>query len=604
MKEAKIKKEKAKKEKATGCSIGGQALLEGVMMRGRTAMALAVRGSNGDILLETQRLKPKSKAAKFPILRGVISFVSSLTLGMSVTMRAAEVLSDDEDEKLSKGAGIFAVFLGIILAVGLFIVLPMVLGDVFDRLVYGIETNATQILVKNLVSGALRLGIFVLYLWAMTFIKDIRRNFMYHGAEHRTINCFEKGLPLTVENVQKCSTKHNRCGTTFMFLVLLISIIVFAFADWGLSLIFPALEKGVGRTALFMGIKLLLLPVVAGISYEVLFLFAKMPDNWVAKVLRAPGLALQKLTTKIPDDGMAEVAIFAFNAVLDMENDQGRRAIKFGEISIERAKKEIEGVLNKLGAEVAEGAWLLCAVTGKKRSELGSLKFLTAKEYKKLGVLLGKRKEMPLDYCLGTSSFYGRDVIVDKRVLVPRMETETLCETAIKTIKAVGGEEKVAVLDLCTGSGCIALTLAKETHANVVAADVCADALAVAAENLKGTGVDVMQSDMFGGLNGRVFDIIVCNPPYVRSADIRFLQKEVRVQPRIALDGGEDGLDFYRILAKDSPAYLKEGGHLIVEVGFGQAEEVAAMFAGNGFERVEVIKDLQGVERVVKAGRG
>ena len=231
------KKEKEKKARRT--MIGGQALMEGVMMRGQHSMAMAVRTPDGGIELETQRLSGGKWYRKVPVVRGVVSFVSSLITGMRTLMRSAEVSTPDE-ETPGKGWMAFAVIVGVLLAVGLFILLPGFLGDLLFKDLINLKSLVgykTAILLESLFEGILRILIFVLYLLIVSRMKDIRRTFMYHGAEHRTINCFEKGYDMTVENVQKCSTRHNRCGTTFLFFVMVISILVFALARWALSYI-------------------------------------------------------------------------------------------------------------------------------------------------------------------------------------------------------------------------------------------------------------------------------------------------------------------------------------------------------------------------------
>ena len=204
------KKQKQKNVKRT--MIGGQALMEGVMMRGSTSMAMAVRSPDGSIMLETSRLKGRRWYSKVPIVRGVVSFVSSLVTGMGTLMRSAEVSTPDE-ETPGKGWMAFAVIVGVLLAVGLFILLPGFLGDLLFKELINLKSLVgykTAILLESLFEGILRILIFVLYLLIVSRMKDIRRTFMYHGAEHRTINCFEKGYDMTVENVQKSSTRHNR----------------------------------------------------------------------------------------------------------------------------------------------------------------------------------------------------------------------------------------------------------------------------------------------------------------------------------------------------------------------------------------------------------
>lgn len=592
-----MSEKKVKTEKPKRAMIGGQALMEGVMMRGRTSMAMAVRVPDGSIALETTRLGGRKWYHKVPVLRGVVSFVQSLVGGVSTLMRSAEVSTPDEDTP-GKGWMAFAVILGVILAVGLFILLPGFLNDLLLGKViklYSYVSPKTLILLESLFEGVLRILIFVLYLLIVSRMKDIRRTFMYHGAEHRTINCYEKGYDMTVENVQKCSTRHNRCGTTFLFFVMLVSILVFALARWALSYVpFGNGSLSDNRWILTV-VRLAMLPLVAGLSYELLRGLACLPDNWFTNILRAPGLALQRLTTYPPQDEMAEVALKSFLAVLNMDADPSIKPVKFYEHNMPDVKKEFNTALKVYGLDEreaqAETDWILCSVAEVRRNELAGMKILNEKQYKTaVGILEKRLAGAPLDYVLGESEFFGHKVKVNENVLVPRMETETLVNEAIRRI----GENEADVLDLCTGSGCIALAVAKATRAKVTASDISDAALAVARENLKDTGAAVVQSDMFSSLDGK-FDFIISNPPYIESGAIGELSPEVKAQPHAALDGGADGLEFYRRIQSEYREHLNENGVLLMEIGYNQAESVKKIFDD---ANVEIVRDLDGNDRV------
>ena len=281
-------------------SVGGQAVIEGVMMRGPKDVATAVRDPNGRIQVETH---PVSSIAdrypifKKPMLRGTVSLVESLVLGLRSLSYSAKMAGDEDDQLTDKemaGTIIFA----LVLASILFIAIPTGAAKFFHFI-----TDDPVFL--NLMEGFLRLAIFLAYIGGISRMKDIRRVFQYHGAEHKTIHCYEAGLPLTVENVQRFSRLHPRCGTNFLLIVMLVSIFVYAFLGW------PSLiERIVSR--------ILLLPVVAGISYE-LIRFAGRTTNPVALKLIKPGLWLQYLTTRPPQDDMVEVAIESLKAVLPAE---------------------------------------------------------------------------------------------------------------------------------------------------------------------------------------------------------------------------------------------------------------------------------------------
>ncbi|MCI8413701.1 MAG: peptide chain release factor N(5)-glutamine methyltransferase [Clostridia bacterium] len=578
--------------------IGGQALMEGVMMRGSASMAMAVRAPDGSIMLETERLKGRKWYNKVPIVRGVVSFVSSLIGGMRTLMRSAEI-SSPEEETPGKGWMAFAVILGVVLAVGLFILLPGFLNDlILGRLVkLGEHVGPkTKILLESLFEGVLRILIFVLYLFIVSRMRDIRRTFMYHGAEHRTINCYEKGYEMTVENVQKCSTRHNRCGTTFLFFVMIVSILVFALVRWALSYIPLGAGSWSDNRWILTAARLVMLPLVAGLSFELLQGLAKLPDNGFTNILRAPGLALQRLTTYPPADEMAEVALKSFLAVLAMDEDPAIQPVRFGEHRIPDVRRELRTGLVAYGLDEreadAETDWILCHAATVRRNELASMRLLPHAAYGTAVQILSRRiSGEPLDYILGESEFFGNKIKVTTSVLIPRMETEVLADEAIRRI----GERELSVLDLCTGSGCIALAVAKNTRACVTASDLSDSALAVARENLAGTDVKTVQSDLFASVEG-TFDMIVSNPPYIRSAEIPALASEVRCQPAIALDGGADGMAIYRRIESEYREKLNEGGILLMEIGHDQAEEIRNLFGAHA--TVEIIKDLDGNNRV------
>ena len=285
-------------------SVGGQAVIEGVMMRGPGKIAVAVRKPNGEITVD---LKPAGSISdrypilKKPFLRGVVSLVESLGYGMKALSFSAQVSGDEEDGEDSMSslemAGTMAVSIG--LAVLLFVVLPTGAMKL-------LQNQGVGPMVLNLCEGLMRLAIFLLYIWGISRQKDIQRVFQYHGAEHKTIYTYEHGLPLRVENVRPFSTLHPRCGTNFLMIVMLIGIFIFAFLGW------PSLWERILS-------QILLMPVVAGISYEIIRFAGKHMDKAWVRAAILPGLALQKLTTRQPDDDQIEVAIASLKAVLPPE---------------------------------------------------------------------------------------------------------------------------------------------------------------------------------------------------------------------------------------------------------------------------------------------
>ena len=306
-------------------SVGGQALIEGIMMQGPKGAAVAVRTPDSSIdvtMKQPKHIRDKVKFLGWPILRGCVNFVESMIFGYQCLMLYAEksgledVEADEENQSkldkwlndhLSKGVmsalGAIASVLGVLLAFALFFYLPTIITNFFNKLCDGALTN-----FRALIEGVLRMLIFVGYIAAVSLMKDIRRTFMYHGAEHKTIFCYEHGLELTVENVKKQSRFHPRCGTSFMFVIIIISVLISSI----ISVAFPQLRNS---TPIWMLTKLLILPLVMGFGYEFIK-YAGRHENLFVKILSAPGLWMQRLTTKEPEDDMIEVAIAAFTAVI------------------------------------------------------------------------------------------------------------------------------------------------------------------------------------------------------------------------------------------------------------------------------------------------
>ena len=445
-----------------------------------------------------------------------------------------------------------------------------------------------------------KLVIFIAYLAIILLLKDIRRLYQYHGAEHKTINAYERGVELTPEKVRDCSRIHDRCGTSFLFIVLFINIVIISLVTWAFHTYVITVDNSIAKFFINLGLELILLPLIAGISYEILKFLARFDNKFVA-IFKAPGMLLQKtLTTREPEEDMIEVAIAAFKKVLEMDNDQSVPETEFitgGLLSkmLEATKKEFKDA----GIDESDAEWIYAITLGIKRSDLVRQRTIKSSESKAIhGIVKERLAGRPLWYIIGDTEFYGCKIKVDERALIPRPETELLADTVVKS--AENGDK---ILDMCTGSGCIAVSVAKALkgkNVSVTAADLSDAAIMLAEENAKLNDVNVtfVQSDMFTNVRGR-YNIIVCNPPYIKSGEIPFIQKEVREhEPRVALDGGEDGLEFYRILAKNVKSYLAKDGMLIMECGEGQANDILQIFPKRDY--AIVIKDLAGVDRFVK----
>ena len=595
--------------------VGGQAVMEGVMMRGKRSMATAVRDPEGKIQVESERFEPAEKQSKFkrlPFIRGIVSFVSSLIVGNRVLMRSADVALPEEElttkaekwlvekHKIDINAmlDVVATGLGILLALVIFIWLPQFLTGLM-----GLEKNAPgwQGLWFNLAEGGVRMAIFVLYILVIGAIPSLRRVFMCHGAEHKTITCYEEGKELTIDNVRNCSRVHDRCGTTFLFLVMLVSILVFSLANViAVKWIYTDIDWV--NSAIRICFKLLLLPVVAGVSYELLRLLSKT-DNKLLKVFKAPGLLLQRITTREPEDGMIECAIVAFQTVLAMDNDLTITEKRFATpCKMTELLENTKTRFRNNGIEEDEAEWIFSIKLSIPKSAVASEeRILKSSQVKDILAVVDERLTgRPLWYIIGDTSFCGYTIKVDERVLIPRPETELLAMLVVNA-----AEEGNKILDLCTGSGALAIAIDRELEKDgrrveVTAADISADALELAQTNaiLNGAHIRFVESDMLTRIRER-YNIIVCNPPYIPSKTIETLQREVKdFEPRIALDGGDDGLDFYRTIAENVNKNLARGGILIMEVGQDQAQEVASLFKYCDYAMI--IKDDYGVDRFVK----
>ena len=325
-------------------SIGGQAVIEGVMMRGPKKIATAVRKPDGEIVIDEQELGKirTGKIVKLPIIRGCVNFVDSLVIGVKSLMFSAQFFDvDDDGEPLEKEPSKFeqwlekkldsekamnvviyiSVFLSLIMSVGLFILLPAFITGLIKNVI-------KSEIILTLVEGVVRIAIFVVYLFLVSKMQDMKRVFMYHGAEHKSIFCYENGLELTVENVKKQKRLHPRCGTSFLIIVMIISILVYSIIPWDAEKFaaIPLIGKYLSAvpwviTRLFF--RLLLLPVVAGLSYEIIKL-AGRHNNLFTRIISTPGMWLQLITTNEPDESQIEVAIASLKAVMPENKEEDK----------------------------------------------------------------------------------------------------------------------------------------------------------------------------------------------------------------------------------------------------------------------------------------
>ncbi len=692
--------------------IGGQAIMEGVMMRGTDRTAVAMRLPSGELYLKTKMLKPEPKAMKVPLVRGVVAFARSLVDGMGTLMESANILEEYAPEEYEEGkfeAWInkkfgakaawnilmgLALVVAVVISIAFFVVLPTWVVNYMGKW----TDNA---LVLNLIEGVLRMVLFIAYVVAIRNMEDIKTLFRYHGAEHKIIHCYENKEDLTPENAAKYYTLHPRCGTSFLMFVLIVSILLFSFLGWP-NLLWRIVSR------------LLLIPVIAGISYELLK-WAGRSDGTLVKILSWPGLMLQKLTTAEPTEQQLEVAILSLKSVLvDPETieiegfvdkdgnivrsmkeearaqaevseweegvkanseynneissseqiappageDEINEAIKFldnldadgytlvategddrrtiveiitdkeaheakertlarrytADIkTYENALKWGQAALGMIENGHREAKIIMSYVTGLSDSEvLTRAKELMREEdfYEYEKRIMSRIEGMPLQYIVGIQQFMGLPFRVNKTVLIPRFDTEVLVEKILSIIKE-RGYENPDILDMCTGSGAIGISLAsKVPGAKVTMTDASDEALHTAMGNAGINKVNkrciFLVGDMFDALaENATYDIVACNPPYIPTAEIDKLAVEVRKhEPIKALDGGEDGLDYYRIIADKASSHIKSGGILALEIGYDQGKDVTKLLEKSGtYKDINIFKDLAGHDRVVIAER-
>ena len=575
-------------------NVGGQAVLEGVMMRGSHCVATSVRTPEGMIetLIEPIKYQP-STLRKTPVLRGIFNLVDSLATGMRVMNFSSQFFEEAEEkpsqlkkimDKVFKGKS-EAIFQGLTIIISLAIALLFftVLPTFLARLLIDPVGNRVAL---NLLEALIKIVLFIAYLFGISKLPEIHRVFMYHGAEHKVIDAYEKGLELTKENVRKSSRYHARCGTNFMFLVLMVSILIFTFV--------PSSNPFIRVLA-----KILLIPLVSGLTFE-LILWLGASESTLSRAISLPGKLMQRFTTAEPDDSMIEVAITALKRSENLP------------WTIKELKDFADERLKGLEGAALDRDVILEHVTGFDRAYLLAHPEATVSnaDFEKFKELINKRRNhMPVSYITGHKEFMGLDFIVNEHTLIPRPDTETLVEEVSLLITGlVERQESIRILDLCSGSGAIGLSLAHRfPQSQLVLADISPRAMAVARMNAQNLGLneqtDFKVGDLFDAIKGADdFDIIVSNPPYITKDDMRTLPRDVReYEPRQALDGGPSGLDFYERISDKARQYLVDGGSLYFEIGADQGQTVSDLLHQYNWQDIEVINDLAGKSRVVRA---
>ncbi len=627
--------------------VGGQAVLDGIMMKGESKTALVMRLPDHSLYGKVTRKAAPKSWTKVPIIRGVGIFGGALIEGVKTIMNSADILEKYDGENaleddrftrwMNKKFGkekawnilmYITVAFSLALSIGLFIIIPTALVSL-GKLIWD------NTIFLNIIEGIVRIIIFLIYILLVSKVKEIKDVFRYHGAEHKTIHCFESGEELTVENCRKFTTLHPRCGTSFLVFVLIISLILFSFLGW------PNIFIRIAS-------RLLLLPVIAGISYELLR-WAGRSDSWLVKILSLPGIYLQKITTAEPTDQQLEVAIVALKAATKAKGPVGEglcdsegNIIKNVKALMTLGEKELVNRGIDEREAKAQSELLYCHLKGVSRGELFNFwkKEVTGSEIKRYNnYILRKASGEPLEYITGTQEFMGLEFIVNENVLIPRHDTEVVVLKAEELLRNmennnleemntedldVNGLEaeevnpdninenkldKIRVLDLCCGSGAIGISINQrigDDKIDLSLSDISEEALLVTGKNIRKHKIEscIIQSNLFENIQGD-YSMIISNPPYIPTKEIEELMIEVRShEPILALDGGDDGLHFYRKIIEQAAEYLQIGGALVFEVGHGQGIYVKDLMEKQGiYENLEVIYDLDNKERGVAAIR-
>lgn len=578
------------------CEVGGQAVIEGVMMRGSKGQATAIRKPDGKIEIDMKKIVPITKKYKFlniPFIRGIFVLIDSLVTGINTLNYSASFFEEEGEEEskfelwlknkfgdksndLIVGA---TMVLSFALAIGLFVALPTGIASLFRIL------NLNPILL-NLIEAIIRIVILLIYMYSISKMDDIYRVFQYHGAEHKTIFCYEAGEELTVENVRSFGRFHPRCGTNFLFLIMFVSIIIFSFTGWG-----SFFER--------LMLRILLIPIVSGITYELIRWLGKS-ENVLSKVIAYPGLKLQELTTKEPDDDQLEVAIAALMTAEGIKSKEKT----IGEL-LEFGSKKLKE--KSIDSYMLDAQLLLGMVLGRDKIYLitNRDKEVSDKDEKEYIALIEKRsKKMPIKYILGETEFMGFDFDVEEGVLIPRGDTEILVE---ELLSIINDDEEINICDLCSGSGAIGISLAmNRKNIKVDEIDNFDIPEKVTKSNIVKHGLEnrvkFIKSNLLEEVIkvGKKYDIIVSNPPYIKACEIENLMDDVKLyEPHVALDGGEDGLIFYRRIIEESKITLNENGILAFEIGHDQGLDVRILMEEAGFSNVKLVKDLAGLDRVL-----
>ena len=527
----------------------------------------------GKITLKSKKKEGQIfRFANVPFLRGIeFAFVSTILFfkGLQQSFYNANQNTVFKDEQVLDRKNLYLTTILIFLAV---LSCFYLVGLLSAHIGFVVFPNSYSFFVKNVSIAFVRVVFVFLLLYGLAFIPFIKELWKYNQAGNEAVT----------------GNKH-RALNYFNILISSLLISIFVVSLMGLNL-------GFGWKVL---VNIAILLIAFSLVFE-LSLLAEGKQGYIYKIIAIFGV----LTTAKPAKTEIQVVLGAYNEVLLMQEEKGRENINIDNeniVSFSSVLGEVKTRLAEVGInDRSEAEWLIANVLRCKRFDLKLLYSVTKTEEKEIFRVLERRvKGEPLEKIFGETEFYGLRFVVNKNVLTPRNDTEILVEEAIKLI----GDKKAKVLDLCTGSGAIAITIAKNTKANVVASDISEKALEVAKHNAKNNNVEITfkQGDLFDKIGLKKFDFILSNPPYIKSSDIQKLDREVKdFDPIIALDGGESGFDFYEKIIQEAPKHLTKSGVIILEIGKGQASKIKKLLT-NDFINIRIIRDYNNIQRVVIA---
>lgn len=570
---------KKRKEK-----VGGMALFNGLMLRNKKREAVGRLDNNNNVYVEINERQNNIDEDRFtiydvPIIRGIISMKNMIASSVPYVLKSSqEILEKNSNEKVEIDK--FEVVSAYIISITLILVLVAAIPNFISKFL--------SVNIRNISQAIMQTCAFVIYLLLLAKIDSLKTLFEYHGAEHKVANAYEKlgKKNITVENVKKYSRFHARCGGNFV-VYLFILIIAITMIIPSNNLIFKTI------------IQVALLPFLAGFSYELIMYTEYLPN--LLKFLAYPAMSIQFITTREPSDDKIQLAIYTLFGCINGNKEITINTFIKNYLSYNKKIKKV--------FEIKDAVLIFSSIKDINSNEIFTNMdsiVLNYNEQIKANIMLNKlyKDNLPIAYVIGYTNFYKEKYFVNSNVLIPRVDSEILVE---KAISYIDNEKCNTMLDMCTGSGCLGISIAKNSnikHVDLI--DISAEALLVTSKNIKGNGVEdkcnIIKSDLFSKLKDSniKYDMIVSNPPYINSDVVLTLDESVKKEPVLALDGGKDGMNFYRKILIDAREYLNDKGIIIFEIGYDQLNKIQSEIKKyKEYSIIESIKDYGGNDRVV-----